>query len=60
MTYPILKTDKGTVIDFKNGIWKKGTFTGQTFRFINVSVLNHHSILWDDRCDQELHGDYRP
>jgi hypothetical protein len=43
MTYPILKTDKGTVIDFKNGIWKKGAFTGQTFRFINFSVLNHHS-----------------
>jgi hypothetical protein len=24
MTYPILKTDNGTIIDFKNGIWEKG------------------------------------
>lgn len=42
MTYPIFRTDKGAVIDFKNGIWKKGAFTGQTFRFINFSALNHH------------------
>lgn len=43
MTYPIFKTDKGTVIDFKNGIWERGSYTGQPLRFINFAVLNHHS-----------------
>ena len=43
MTYPILKTDRGTIIDFKNGIWEKGTYTRQPMRFINVGALNHHS-----------------
>jgi len=43
MTYPIMKTDKGTIIDFKNGIWEKGSYTGQPLRFINFSALNHHS-----------------
>ena len=45
MTYPIIKTDKGTIIDFKHGIWKKGSYTGQPFRFINFSALNYHSIF---------------
>jgi hypothetical protein len=44
MTYPIFKTDKGTIIDFKNGIWEKGTYTGRPLRFINFAALNHHSI----------------
>jgi hypothetical protein len=43
MTYPIFVTDKGTVIDFKNGIWERGSYTGQSLRFINFSALNHHS-----------------
>jgi hypothetical protein len=43
MTYPILKTDRGTLVDFKNGVWEKGSFTGQPLRFINVAALNHHS-----------------
>jgi len=43
MTYPIFSSDKGTVIDFKNGIWEKGTYTGQPLRFINFAALNHHS-----------------
>ena len=43
MTYPIMTTDKGTVIDFKNGIWKKGAYTGQPMKFINFAALNHHS-----------------
>ena len=45
MTYPIIKTDKGTIIDFKNGVWEKGSYTGQPFRFINFSALNYHSIF---------------
>jgi hypothetical protein len=43
MTYPIIKTDKGTIIDFKHGIWEKGSYTGQPLRFINFAALNHHS-----------------
>jgi hypothetical protein len=43
MTYPIIRTDRGTVIDFKNGIWEKGSYTGQPVRLINFSGLNHHS-----------------
>ena len=43
MNYPIIKTDKGTVIDFKNGIWEKGAYTSRPLRFINFSALNHHS-----------------
>jgi hypothetical protein len=43
MTYPIFQSDKGTVIDFKNGIWEKGTYTGQPFKFVNFAALNHHS-----------------
>lgn len=43
MTYPIIKTDKGTIIDFKHGVWERGSYTGQPLRFINFSALNHHS-----------------
>ncbi len=43
MSYPIFKTDKGTVIDFKNGLWSRGSYTGQPFKFVNCAALNHHS-----------------
>ena len=43
MTYPIMVTDKGTVIDFKSGIWENGAYTQQPLKFINFSALNHHS-----------------
>jgi hypothetical protein len=43
MSYPIFRTDKGTIIDFKNGIWNKGAYTEQPLKFINFSALNHHS-----------------
>jgi hypothetical protein len=45
MTYPILKTDKGTIIDFKHGIWEKGSYTGQPLRFINFPALNYNSTF---------------
>lgn len=45
MTYPIIKTGKGTIIDFKNGVREKGSYTGQPFRFVNFSALNYHSIF---------------
>ena len=44
MTYPIFKTDKGTVVDFKNGVWESGAYsTENKFRFINLAGINHHS-----------------
>jgi hypothetical protein len=43
MTYPIFKTDRNTIVDFKNGIWKNGAYTRQPFKFINFAALNHHS-----------------
>jgi hypothetical protein len=43
MTYPIFSTDKRTIIDFKNGVWERGSYTGQPLRFINFAALNHHS-----------------
>ena len=43
MTYPIFTTDKGTTVDFKNGVWERGAYTGQPLRFINFAALNHHS-----------------
>ncbi len=43
MTYPIFTTDRGTVVDFKNGIWENGQYTHQPLRFINFPALNHHS-----------------
>ena len=38
MTYPIFKSDRGTIIDFKNGIWEKGSYTGRPLKFINFAV----------------------
>lgn len=44
MSYPIFQTDRGTVVDLKNGTWSKGTYTGQPLKFINCAALNHHSF----------------
>lgn len=44
MTYPVFTTDRGTVVDFKNGVWQKGAYTGQPLRFVNLAALNHHSV----------------
>jgi hypothetical protein len=43
MTYPIVNTDRGTIVDLKNGIWERGAYTGQPLRLINFSALNYHS-----------------
>jgi hypothetical protein len=43
MTYPIFRTDNGTIIDFKNGIWDEGVYTEQPLHFINFATINHHS-----------------
>jgi hypothetical protein len=44
MTYPIFQTDRGTVVDFKNGIWDKGGYSSRPFKFVNVAGVNHHSV----------------
>jgi hypothetical protein len=44
MTYPIFTTDRGTVVDYRRGIWEKESYTGRPLRLINVSGVNHHSI----------------
>lgn len=43
MTYPIFVTDRGTTVDFKHGVWEKGAYTNQPFKFINFAAINHHS-----------------
>jgi hypothetical protein len=44
MTYPIFTSPySGVTIDFKNGAWKNGKYTGQPVKFINISALRNHS-----------------
>ena len=43
MTYPIFQTDRGTKVDFKNGVWEGGGYSGRPLKFFNVAALNHHS-----------------
>jgi len=44
MTYPIFTSPcSGVTIDFKNGAWENGKYTGQPVKFINISALRHHS-----------------
>lgn len=43
MTYPIMRTGKGTIIDYRHGVWEKGSHTGQPVKFVNCAALNHHS-----------------
>ena len=38
MTYPVFKTDRGTVVDLKIGIWEKGSYTEQPLKFINCAA----------------------
>lgn len=43
MSYPIFRSDRGTVVDFRNGIWEHGGYSGRKLRFFNIAALNHHS-----------------
>jgi len=43
MSYPILRTDKGTLVDYRWGVWEKGTYTDRPVKFVNCAALNHHS-----------------
>jgi hypothetical protein len=43
MSYPIIKTEQGTLIDYRRGVWENGAYTQQPVKFINCAALNHHS-----------------
>jgi hypothetical protein len=43
MSYPIMRTDKGTLIDYRFGVWENGAYTEQPVKFVNFEALNHHS-----------------
>jgi hypothetical protein len=43
MSYPIFKSNQGTIVDLKNGVWENGAYTQQAVKFINLSAVNHHS-----------------
>jgi len=45
MTYPVFKTDNGTIVDFKNGVWENGSYNGRSLKLINFAALNYHSIF---------------
>jgi len=43
LTYPIFTSSfSGKVIDFKNGVWENGAYSGQPVKFINFTGINHH------------------
>ncbi len=44
MSYPILRTDRGTLVDYRLGVWEKGSYTGQAVKLVNCAALNHHSV----------------
>jgi hypothetical protein len=43
MTYPIFATGSGRMVDFRLGIWERGSYTGRPLKFFNLAALNHHS-----------------
>jgi hypothetical protein len=45
MSYPVMKTDNGTLIDYRHGVWARGSYTQQPVKFINCAALNHHSLF---------------
>lgn len=43
LTWPVFTSaHSGVTIDFKNGAWKDGSYTGQPVKFINFAAINHH------------------
>jgi hypothetical protein len=44
MTYPIFTTEQGTVVDYRKGVWEKGSYTGRPMKIFLLSALNHHSV----------------
>jgi hypothetical protein len=44
LTWPIFtSTYSGVTIDFKEGAWQNGHYTGQPVKFINFSAINYHT-----------------
>ena len=42
MTYPVCRTEKGTLVDLKNGIWEKGIHSDRPLTFINLARRAAH------------------
>ncbi|MBD3419288.1 MAG: DUF362 domain-containing protein [Chitinivibrionales bacterium] len=43
MSYPVFKTGRGAIVDYKHGVWENGKFSEREFKYINCAALNHHS-----------------
>lgn len=41
--YPVFRTDHGTLVDFRQGVFRDGAFEKDALKFVNFSALNHHS-----------------
>jgi hypothetical protein len=44
MSYPILRTARGTVVDYRWGVWEEGAYTERPVKLVNLAALNHHSV----------------
>jgi hypothetical protein len=44
MSYPILRTDRGTLVDYRFGVWDNGGYAGRPVKLVNCAALNHHSV----------------
>jgi hypothetical protein len=44
MSYPILRTDRGTLVDYRLGVWENRAYTEQPVKLVNCAGLNHHSV----------------
>lgn len=44
MSYPILGTGRGTLIDYRLGVWERGAYTDRPVKLVNCAALNHHSV----------------
>ncbi len=55
MSYPIFKTGRGTIIDFKEGMWEKGAYTGQPLQIHQLRCLEPpQHLLRSHERGQEL------
>jgi hypothetical protein len=44
MSYPIFQTERGTLVDYRLGVWESGAYTGRPVKLVNCAALNHHSV----------------
>lgn len=50
LSYPIFESPitAGKIIDMKNGVWERGSYTGQRVKTIFMPTLNNHGYLSED------------